>query len=307
MLKKFLSFVLILALSICAFSGCDLQFNETVLPDSYAAVVTVNVTADTVLMLYFNNKAHVVATARNDNGENLNTTQKTDLESPKKPLTDFLDTCLNKKLFKDGGEIAIECARTTSCTLDIEDMGNKIKAIIDKYLTDNSVNCKTAVQLSDTLSYLTSITSSKETVSSDIVTSVDLPVNPNDPICKKCNGEGYYACTTCRGRGKLVCSVCGGTGYDPIGCSNCGGSGICPDCKKSKVKGKITLNGKEIDCTTCGGTGKCIQCEGIGKVKCKKCNATADKSMVGYELCNYCEGSKIVKCRVCGGTGRIRD
>ena len=310
MLKKIISLILFAALSVCAFSGCNLQFNETVMPDSYAAVITVKANKDAALMYYFNNKAHIIATARNDNGENLNTTQKTDLTSPKEQLNNFLDSCLQKKLFVDGGEISIECARTSSCTLDIENMGTQMKSLVDRFLTANSVNCTSTIKFNDSLAYLNSITSSKETTPSELVTSVNLPVDPNAPICKKCNGEGFYACTTCKGRGKLVCSVCGGTVYDPIGCSNCSGKGICPDCNG---KGKITTNKPDnneketIDCTTCRGSGKCIQCDGIGKVKCKKCTATSDKSMYGYEICNYCEGSKIVKCRVCGGTGHVSD
>lgn len=305
MLKKFLSSILVLSLLVCVFSGCDLQFNETVLPDSYAAVITVKVTKDVAMMMYFNNKGTLVATAKNDNGENLNTTTKTNLSNPKEPLNEFLNSCLQKKLFTDGGEIAIECSRTTSCTLDVENMGNQMKNLVDKFLTANSVNCTSVVKLSDSLSYLTSITSSKETTASDLVTSVDLPVDPNAPLCKKCNGQGFYTCTTCKGRGKLVCSVCGGTVYDPIGCSNCRSSpGKCPDCKGT---GEIDFNGEKIKCTTCRGDGKCIQCDGVGKVKCKKCTATSDKSMYGYEVCSYCEGKKIVKCKVCGGTGHISD
>lgn len=304
--------MLLCAISVCAFSGCNLnlKFNETVLPDSYAAVITVKANKDVALMLYFNNKAQVVATAKNDNGENLNTTQKTELNSPQKPLEDYLNSCLDKKLFEDGGEVAVECARTTSCNLNIEEMGSKIQVMVDKFLSENSLNCKTVVKLNDMLDYLTSVTSSKQTTVSEEVSSIDIPYDPNAPLCKKCNGEGYYTCATCKGRGKLVCSVCGGTGYDPIGCSNCGKSGKCPDCKGS---GKIETRKPDtnqkitITCTTCRGTGKCIQCDGVGKVKCKKCNATTDKSMVGYEVCTYCEGKKTVRCKVCGGTGHERN
>ncbi|MBQ0110848.1 MAG: hypothetical protein KBS41_02850 [Oscillospiraceae bacterium] len=306
MFKKVLTSILVLTVLLCTFAGCSFVQGEYILPDTYAAVITLKASQDTSEMLYLDNESAVIALARNDNGKDLKSIQDVDNGNIDTTVNEFLGSCLQKNLFEEGGKIVIECSRTNNCGLDIEKVGGNVKAVVDTFIKDNAVNCTSELLFTDLAEYIKTDSSSEIASSSDIASIPVVSRDPNAPKCEKCNGNGYYDCTTCKGHGKLVCSLCSGTGYSPVGCSYCGGNGKCRDCSGT---GKIITHKKdsketvEITCTTCRGACKCLQCEGVGRVKCRVCNATDDKSMLGYEYCTYCHGSKTVKCKVCGGSG----